>query len=66
MSDTDDDKNILKLLQIRLLYFLFTIALKVEQPLNGGDHINRMHCSLSKTLFPKLIFIGVVIERSLE
>ena len=57
MSDTDDDKNIQKLLQIRLLYFLFTIALKVEQPLNGGDHINRMHCSLSKTLFPKLILV---------
>ena len=56
MSDTDDDKNIQRLLQIRLLYFLFTIALKVEQPLNGGDHINRMHYSLSKTLFSQINF----------
>ena len=30
MSDTDDDKNILKLLQIRLLYFLFKIPHEVD------------------------------------
>ena len=29
MSDVDDNKNIQKLLQIRLLYFLFTIPHEV-------------------------------------
>ena len=29
MSDINNDKNIQKLLQIRLLYFLFTIPYKV-------------------------------------
>ena len=65
--------NIQKLLQTRLLYFLFTIPHKVaskdfayflgtadfknNQLLTGQDHIHRMHDSLS---------ICVVLGRNLE
>ena len=77
----DDDKNIQKFLQIRLLYFLFTIpyrkVFKDFPYFLGTGNLKKnsllvMNTSITCTItcqrpiVPNLIVIGVVLGRSLE
>ena len=81
VSDTDGDKNIQKLLRIRLLYFLFTITRKVvfKDFVHFLETANLRNISLlvrtisitctipCKKLFVRnLIFIDVVLGKNLE
>ena len=80
MSDIDNDKNIQKLLQIKIYHFLFIIPHKIEfkdityflgtANLKNNSLLVRtisitypIPCDL---FVPNLIFIGVVLGRSLE
>ena len=81
MSDIDDDKNIQKLLQIRLSYFLFTIPYEVvfmdfayflvTADLRNNSLLVRIisiTCTIlwQRLFVPNSIFICVVLGKSLE
>ena len=81
MSDIVDDKNIQKLLKIRLFYFSFTIPSKVvfkDSVYLLGTTNSRNNTLLVRTilysckipcqrlLVPNSVFIGVILGRRLE